>query len=695
MRRLCAGAIAAVILCLGALAPLAAQQNIAGGRIALVIGNSKYEGSAALRNPANDAMDIGATLTSLGFQAEILTDADLYTMEDAILRFRDRLKVVPDSVGFFYYAGHGIQSNGENYLIPLDARLNSESMLRNRAVPLQFVLDSLSEARNKLNIIVLDACRDNPFSWARSSSSRGLAVVGQLPPASIVVYSTSAGKVAQDGTGRNGLFTEELLRHLPTPGLDITEVLRRTGEGVQAKTGGAQIPAIYSQFFGFLKLAGEGAALAGVPASMQSGAGMAQPGADDVDLDWLPAFFDEASPASQRRIAKAEALVWDGKWLSAWRLLDEADPDNRDPYILAQKIRVALDGSSSTDNYLGFTFYDTPPDIDVEQARANGRLEEPHFDFDPRRAVQALERRRVEIPPVLALALGDYYYNVYNYAVGSFVLPQEEVLQEGLRWFDMANESYIVVDTTSVRHYAELLLNAGRSMDAVAILRDQVEWEPDDAALRQFYAEALSAALMIDDALSQYDILISQAGSNDEAQEYYQKAADLAFQNGKKGPLERYLSAMEQLYPADSFALVLRHRIAVTTQDHTRAKAIGEDLLRRFPVAEDATTLENILGNWLGEPGKASIEAGLSFLDSAIARAKGKPRDLGLLYFYRALYRYFTVENESASKAKDATIKRCFEDLDAAEKNLRQAGEPESGLLQSIRDIREKWTKNR
>lgn len=106
---------------------------------------------------------------------------------------------------------YGVQSNGENYLIP-DARL-SANRCPTRAIPLQFVLDSIGEAGNKLNIIVLDARRDNPFSWARSST-RGLAVVGVQPAASIVVYSTSAGKVAQDGTGRNGTFTEELLRHL-------------------------------------------------------------------------------------------------------------------------------------------------------------------------------------------------------------------------------------------------------------------------------------------------------------------------------------------------------------------------------------------------------------------------------------------------------------------------------------------------
>ncbi|HPL72023.1 MAG TPA: caspase family protein, partial [Rectinema sp.] len=296
-------------------AMLTAQEK----RVALVLGNGDYQATTKLINPVNDAADIGEMLAGLGFDVEVRIDADLDTMEKAVLRFGNKLAGSTDSVGFFYYAGHGVQSNGENYLIPVDARLSAESMLRTRAIPLQFVLDSIGEAGNKLNIIVLDACRDNPFSWARSST-RGLAVVGVQPAASIVVYSTSAGKVAQDGTGRNGTFTEELLRHLPSPGLDIMEVLRRTGQDVQAKTASAQIPAIYSQFFGVLQLVpGEAPAMAGPTAPMETSV-KASPAAGSVTsassgsssglssgsssessgvLDYLPAFFDEA-PANSK-----------------------------------------------------------------------------------------------------------------------------------------------------------------------------------------------------------------------------------------------------------------------------------------------------------------------------------------------------------------------------------------------------------
>ena len=188
-------------------------------------------------------------LKSLGFQVELLTDASLDSMETAVIRLGASLSQDPGSYGFFYYAGHGIQSAGTNYLIPVDADLKSEAFLKNRALAAQEVLETLDGSHNALNIVVLDACRDNPFGWSRGGS-RGLSVVSGQPPGSIIAFATSAGSVAQDGTGRNGLFTSQLMNNLKTQGLDIKEVFNRTGADVLRVSNSRQVPAIYSQFFG-------------------------------------------------------------------------------------------------------------------------------------------------------------------------------------------------------------------------------------------------------------------------------------------------------------------------------------------------------------------------------------------------------------------------------------------------------------
>jgi hypothetical protein len=218
-------------------------------KFALVIGNSNYTNLGRLRNPVNDAEDMAASLKDLGFTVDKVLDGDLDKMESAVMMLKNRLSASRSSYGFLFFAGHGVQSGGANYLIPVGSNIPSENFLRTRAMSVQTVLDELNDARNELNVIVLDACRDNPFSWARTGS-RGLTVIGGQPTDSIVVYATSAGSTAQDGTGRNGLFTSHLLNNLKTPGLEVKEIFNRTGQEVSAASGRKQVPAVYSQFFG-------------------------------------------------------------------------------------------------------------------------------------------------------------------------------------------------------------------------------------------------------------------------------------------------------------------------------------------------------------------------------------------------------------------------------------------------------------
>lgn len=217
-------------------------------RFALLIGNNEYSGITNLKNPVNDATDMAAALRRLGFVVEVLTNANQVQIEEAVVQLGRNLSSSKDAIGVFFFAGHGVQSGGQNYLIPSNTSVVSEAFLRSRAVASQAVLDTLAAAGNRVNVVILDACRDNPYGWNRSSA-RGLALIGVQPPSSMIVYATSAGSAAEDGDGRNGVFTGELLRHIETPGLDISEIFRLTGASVRQKTNGQQIPAIYNQFF--------------------------------------------------------------------------------------------------------------------------------------------------------------------------------------------------------------------------------------------------------------------------------------------------------------------------------------------------------------------------------------------------------------------------------------------------------------
>ncbi|MCL1812662.1 MAG: SUMF1/EgtB/PvdO family nonheme iron enzyme [Treponema sp.] len=230
---------------LSAVPALWAQQ-----KYALVIGNANYTGISKLNNPVNDANDMEAVLKSLGFTVDKVLNGSTEQMETAIQNLKRRLGGSRNTYGFFFYAGHGVQSNGENYLIPVNAdNILNDTHLRTRTVSLQFILDSFDEARNELNMIVLDACRDNPFSWARSGS-RGLSVVGRAPPGSIVMYATSANSTAADGTGRNGLFSGHLLTNLKAPGLSVFDIFDKTMGDVSRVTNGKQQPELSLRFSG-------------------------------------------------------------------------------------------------------------------------------------------------------------------------------------------------------------------------------------------------------------------------------------------------------------------------------------------------------------------------------------------------------------------------------------------------------------
>ncbi|MDR2632807.1 MAG: leucine-rich repeat protein [Treponema sp.] len=216
-------------------------------KFALVMGNAAYT-VGALRNTLNDANDMKAALENLGFTVDLVRNGDLPSMIDAVMRLSERLRRSPDAYGLFYYSGHGAQTDGENYLIPVNADIKTKARLRYDALHLQYVLDELQDANNALNIVVLDACRDNPFAGTKSDP-KGLGVVGRQPPGSIIVYATSANSVASDGEGRNGTFTAELLRQLRIPGLEVKDMFNRVAFGVQRASGNTQIPAIYLQFF--------------------------------------------------------------------------------------------------------------------------------------------------------------------------------------------------------------------------------------------------------------------------------------------------------------------------------------------------------------------------------------------------------------------------------------------------------------
>lgn len=219
--------------------PLSAPAADSPKRLALVVGNAAYPGSP-LENPVNDARAIAISLKELGFNVTALANLSQREFNRAITIFGEQL--TPNTVALFYYAGHGMQVRGKNYLIPVDAQIHTEAGVKSEAVDVDTLLEHFQSAGSPLNIVILDACRNNPFERRfRSTVGAGLAQM-DAPKGTLVAYATAPGKTALDGEGANGVYTTELLRAVRHPGLKVEDVFKQVRIRVAALTADQQMP---------------------------------------------------------------------------------------------------------------------------------------------------------------------------------------------------------------------------------------------------------------------------------------------------------------------------------------------------------------------------------------------------------------------------------------------------------------------
>ncbi|MCP4750968.1 MAG: caspase family protein, partial [Proteobacteria bacterium] len=288
-------------------------------RTALVIGNSDYK-IGRLKNPANDAEDIARVLRQSDFNVTLLLNVNQEEMDDAISEFGNGLR--GGGVGLFYFAGHGIQLKGRNYLIPIGSDIKRQRHVKYRAVNVGEVLAEMGEARNGLNILVLDACRDNPLPRSFRTGKRGLAEVDP-PKGTLVAFSTALGDVASDGTGRNSPFARHFIKYAKAEGLHVETMFRKISADVQVETGGKQVPWRQSSFTGDFYFSGGGTAGATVasvstrPKPAPSKKRKRRPSSEETELwnlvgnstvDELEAYLAEYPNGFYRK--QAEERIW-------------------------------------------------------------------------------------------------------------------------------------------------------------------------------------------------------------------------------------------------------------------------------------------------------------------------------------------------------------------------------------------------
>src|SRR5438045_2715630 len=240
-------------------------------RHALVIGNSNYV-NGPLKNPVNDARAMAKALGAAGFHVRVVEDATHVGMQRAVRLWGN--DIAKGGVGLFYYAGHGLQVKGKNFLVPVNAEIDQEDEIEFATLDVNIVLAKMDSAKNALNIVILDACRNNPFARSFRSVSRGLAQM-DAPTGTFIAFATAPGSVASDGSGANGVYTEHLLKEMQKPGVPIEQLFKQVRNGVMGDTKSQQIPwesSLMRGDFAFYRAAAVAAAPAAAPAAASEAA---------------------------------------------------------------------------------------------------------------------------------------------------------------------------------------------------------------------------------------------------------------------------------------------------------------------------------------------------------------------------------------------------------------------------------------
>ncbi|MEY2954104.1 MAG: hypothetical protein RLZZ401_2191 [Pseudomonadota bacterium] len=229
-----------IAVCLAGMGLLGTVQAQPAERMALVIGNATYP-TSPLANPRNDASAMAELLTRAGFKVAQHLDTDLEQLQAAVNKFGTAIKDPKVKFGLFYYAGHGLQQDWRNYLVPVSARIRVSADVPRQTVDVSQLLNYMEHAQGRSFLIILDACRDDPFAGTFKPPAKGLSQF-DAPVGSLLAYATAPGNVAQDGTGQNGLYTSHLLREFAVPGARLEDAFKRVRLNVRLASKGQQIP---------------------------------------------------------------------------------------------------------------------------------------------------------------------------------------------------------------------------------------------------------------------------------------------------------------------------------------------------------------------------------------------------------------------------------------------------------------------
>ena len=389
-------------------------------------------------------------------------------------------------------------------------------------------------------------------------------------------------------------------------------------------------------------------------------------------------FYEDASDADKAAVASSRAFTASGKWLSAWKLLDGYDASNANPWILAEKIRIADEGFAQTIMHLVFGFVDLAEGEDLASARANSGEGVETIDFKPAELAAAIEASGAAVPAVLSLTLGDYYYEVYSKYKGQWMEEDAAILGKAAEEYGRAF-AYEAFTRESLGRQSEILISLQQFEGAEAVVRKGLELSPGNHALTLKLGEVLYGAGRYEEVFPLANGLIANPGDSNELNEAFILAIKTGLGTQNRSVLDKYLADYEKGFPGEYMPGLVRHLVMVRLGDAPAADAAADALDLAFPGNPDV--IRSVLSTWLSAD---DTESGFNYLNRCLAR---NPSDeaSAALYFYKALLGY-------QSAAAIENVEAALADLATAEASFQKVYPAEAQVFVTIAQLRDEWT---
>lgn len=388
-------------------------------------------------------------------------------------------------------------------------------------------------------------------------------------------------------------------------------------------------------------------------------------------------FYEDAPEEDLKIIQQSFDLTENGKWLSAWKLLAEYDAANEKPFVLAEKIRIALDGYAQTGIHMVFGFVDLEEGQDLEVVRYESVADLEPFEFNPGDLTMALEDKGEAVPPVLSLLMGEYYHTVWVLYQGQWVQDDTTILSMAAEHYERAL-AYEVFTAGSLAQYTEVLMALQRMDAAEVVIIKALELDPDNINLTLQLANVYYSSQRNEEVFPLADKVIAGATEDQLLNDGYIVAIKAGLGLGSEELLEKYVTGLEESFPLEYLPGLIRHLVAVRLENVEAADAAADMVTARFPGNPDV--IRSLLSTWLSVQ---DIESGFRYLNRSIEVNQGEEA-LASLYFYRALL------GAEVAETKEALV-TALEDVAIAEGFFKKVYPEDHEVFGMIVEIRAQW----